>query len=32
MNWMELLAYWLVSGVALALTAAIVPGFKIRGF
>ena len=32
MNWLELIAYWLVSGIALALTAAIVPGFKIRGF
>ncbi len=26
------LAYWVVSGLALALTAAIVPGFRLRGF
>ncbi len=32
MNWVELLAYWVVSGLALALTAALVPGFRIRGF
>ena len=27
-----LLEHWLVSGLALALTAALVPGFRIRGF
>lgn len=32
MTWIEWLAYWIVSAVALAITAAIVPGFKIRGF
>ncbi len=26
------IAQWLVSGLALALTAALVPGFRIRGF
>jgi putative membrane protein len=32
MYWMELLAYWVVSGLALALTAAVVPGFRLKGF
>lgn len=32
MNWPHLLAYWLVSGLALWLTAKFVPGFRIRGF
>lgn len=31
-NFVHLLAHWVVSGVALALTAAIVPGFRVRGF
>lgn len=32
MSWLGLLFHWLVSGVALSLTAAMVPGFRIRGF
>ena len=32
MSWIGLLAHWIVSGLALALTAALVPGFRIRGF
>lgn len=32
MNWFELLMHWIVSGAALAVTAAITPGFRIRGF
>lgn len=28
----SIIAYWLVSGLALAITAAIVPGFRVRGF
>jgi putative membrane protein len=31
-NWLYLLLYWIVSGAALALTAALTPGFRIRGF
>lgn len=27
-----LIGHWLVSGLALAVTAAIVPGFRVRGF
>ena len=30
-NWVYLLAYWCVSGLALRLTAALTPGFRIRG-
>ncbi len=26
------LGHWLVSGLALAITAAVIPGFRIRGF
>jgi len=32
MTWIGWLAHWIVSGLALALTAALVPGFRIRGF
>jgi putative membrane protein len=32
MTWFELLMHWLVSGLALAVTAAITPGFRLRGF
>lgn len=32
MNWIELIAYWIVSALALYLTAAVVPGFRIKGF
>ncbi|HMN67675.1 MAG TPA: phage holin family protein [Bdellovibrionales bacterium] len=32
LNWIEWLGYWIVSALALALTAALVPGFRIRGF
>lgn len=32
MSWIMLLLSWMVSGAALALTAAIVPGFRVRGF
>ena len=32
MSFLSLIAYWVVSGLALALTAAIVPGFRVRGF
>lgn len=28
----ELFAHWLVSGLALAVTAFLVPGFRVRGF
>ncbi len=31
-SYLALLLHWLVSGFALALTAALVPGFRIRGF
>jgi putative membrane protein len=31
-NILSLLLHWVVSGIALALTAAVVPGFRIRGF
>src|SRR4051812_26362023 len=31
-SFLALLVHWMVSGVALALTAAVVPGFRIRGF
>lgn len=31
-HWFPLLMHWIVSGVALALTAAITPGFRVRGF
>ena len=31
-TWISLVLYWIVSALALALTAAIVPGFKVRGF
>ncbi|MBX3021410.1 MAG: phage holin family protein [Bdellovibrionales bacterium] len=32
MSWLELLAHWVVSAVALSLTSALVPGFKMKGF
>lgn len=31
-SWLGWLLYWLVSGLALALTAAIVPGFRLKSF
>ena len=31
-HWFPLLMHWAVSGVALALTADITPGFRVRGF
>lgn len=31
MNWLPLFLHWVVSGAALGLTAAIVPGFRVRG-
>jgi putative membrane protein len=31
-TWIVWAAQWLVSGLALALTAAVVPGFRLRGF
>jgi len=30
--WIVWIGQWLVSGLALALTAAVVPGFRLRGF
>ena len=32
MNWIQWIGYWIVSAAALALTAAVVPGFRVRGF
>lgn len=32
MSWLEMALHWLVSGAALAITAFLVPGFKIKGF
>ena len=32
MNWTTLVIHWLVSGAALYLTGAVVPGFNVRGF
>lgn len=32
MDWPILIAHWVVSGIALMLTAAVVPGFRINGF
>jgi len=32
MSGLAILAHWVVSGLALALTAVLVPGFRIRGF
>lgn len=32
MNWVQLFVHWVVSGAALALTAAVTPGFRVRGF
>lgn len=32
MTWVTWIAQWVVSGLALAVTAAVVPGFKLRGF
>ena len=32
MSLLNALAHWIVSGLALALTAALVPGFRIQGF
>lgn len=31
-NWINVLAHWIVSAGALWVTAALVPGFRIRGF
>jgi putative membrane protein len=31
-NWIVLLAHWIVSALAISLTSAIVPGFKLKGF
>lgn len=31
-GWFLLFMHWVVSGIALAVTAALVPGFRIRGF
>lgn len=32
MSWFVMILHWVVSGLALALTAALVPGFRIRSF
>jgi putative membrane protein len=32
MNLIQLFAHWIVSGIALALTAALLPGFRLSGF
>lgn len=32
MSWLGLALHWLVSGASLALTAFLVPGFRIKGF
>lgn len=32
LGWFGLLIHWLVSGLALSLTSALVPGFKLKGF
>ena len=32
MNWSYLIAHWVVSALALWLTAAVVPGFRLKGF
>lgn len=32
MNGLALLAHWFVSAVAILLTSAVVPGFRVRGF
>lgn len=32
MSWIGWIAHWFVSGVALALTALVVPGFRLQGF
>lgn len=31
-SWMFLIAHWVVSALALWLTAAVVPGFRLKGF
>lgn len=31
-DWLTLILHWIVSGVALSLTSALVPGFKLKGF
>jgi putative membrane protein len=31
-GWFELFIHWCVSGVALLITAAVVPGFRMKGF
>lgn len=31
-SWIVWISQWIVSGMALALTAALVPGFRLRGF
>jgi putative membrane protein len=32
MGWFALLVHWLVSGVAISVTSALVPGFRLKGF
>lgn len=32
MSWLSMALHWLVSGAALAITAFLVPGFRIKGF
>lgn len=32
MSWLGMAMHWIVSAVALAITAFLVPGFRIRGF
>jgi putative membrane protein len=32
MHWLPFLIHWCVSAIALMLTSALVPGFKLRGF
>jgi putative membrane protein len=31
-NWLILVAHWIVSAIAISLTSALVPGFKLKGF
>lgn len=32
MTWFEMLGHWIVAGLAIGVTAFLVPGFRIRGF
>ena len=32
MSWLGMALHWIVSGIALAVTAFLVPGFRVRGF